>query len=199
MLGGANGAGKSSLHEKLRVPGAFVNADRYARRLDPEHPDRASRQAGKLVLRRLARLVETRSDFAYETTLSSHQSLVLMRKAREAGYEIGLVYVVLSDVDLNVDRVADRVRRGGHAIAEPMIRRRYEKSLRRLGPAIRLAHGSLVYDNSSTVPELVVRIRGNRLEENLLDGRRPAHVLLADVIASALDLRAASVLPFRPR
>jgi predicted ABC-type ATPase len=52
------------------------------------------------------------------------------------GYEVGLVFVTLNSADLNVQRVADRVARGGHNIAETVIQRRYETALRRL-PVVR--------------------------------------------------------------
>ena len=71
-----------------------------ARRLAPSNPERASFAAGKLVLRELAKAIQAEQDFVYETTLSSHQSIELIRRALGAGYEVG------------------------HDIAEPVIRRR---------------------------------------------------------------------------
>jgi predicted ABC-type ATPase len=118
ILGGPNGSGKSSLYRALAPPGEFVNADMIARHLNPADPASASLLAGRTVLRRLSALIGQRRDFVWETTLSSNQALALMRRAYTAGYEIGLVFVVLARAELNVDRVAQRVSQGGHHIPE---------------------------------------------------------------------------------
>lgn len=81
ILGGPNGSGKSSLYRALDLPGEFVNADLVARRIDPVDPEAASVAAGR--------------DFVYETTLSSNQAVGLMRRARETGYQVALVFVAL--------------------------------------------------------------------------------------------------------
>ncbi|MFN3672927.1 MAG: zeta toxin family protein, partial [Bosea sp. (in: a-proteobacteria)] len=118
IFGGANGSGKSSLYTALQPPGEFVNADVFARAIAPDAPEQASIRSGRHVLRRLDDLIANRCDFVYETTLSSHQSTQLMRRAAQAGYQFGLVFVVLAHPDLNILRVADRVRKGGHHIPE---------------------------------------------------------------------------------
>ncbi|MEV9280674.1 hypothetical protein AB0165_29615, partial [Klebsiella variicola] len=49
----------------------------------------------------------------------------LMADARRTGYEVGLAFVALRAATLNVERVAQRVEKGGHDIPEPIVRRRY--------------------------------------------------------------------------
>ena len=116
IIGGPNGSGKSTIYDRLVLPGRLLNADVVARRINPDRPEAASIAAGRHVLTELARAVRTRETFVYETTLSSHQSIELMRAARRADYEVGLVFVVLNSAALNVERVAERVARGGHDI-----------------------------------------------------------------------------------
>ena len=118
ILGGPNGSGKSSIYRALSPPGEFLNADLIARRLNPDDPESASLPVGREVLRRLSELVSQRPDFVYETTLSSNQALKLMRRAVEADYEVGLVFVTLASADLNVKRIAQRVSQGGHHIPD---------------------------------------------------------------------------------
>jgi predicted ABC-type ATPase len=67
-----------------------------------------------------------------------------MRDARAAGYHVGLVFVVLDSVDLNILRVQERVRMGGHSIPEKDIRRRYGRALANLPEAIKIAHQAAV-------------------------------------------------------
>lgn len=127
--------------------------------------------------------------FVYETTLSSRQSIELMRLAGAGGYEVGLVFVALNSPDLNVQRVAERVARGGHHVAEDIIRRRYKTALMRLPDAIRLAGGSMLFDNSlSSGPRLLLRIQGASIEESQLDGADVFHWCLAEMAAEALSM-----------
>ncbi len=148
IIGGPNGAGKSSVFAATDLPGRFVNADVIARQINPASPESVSVTAGKRVLRELDDLIVARESFAYETTLSSNQSIALMRRAIEAQYQVNLVFVALRDANLHVKRVAQRVEEGGHDISEAIIRRRYESSMARLVPAVRLAHEVMIFDNS---------------------------------------------------
>lgn len=127
IIGGPNGSGKSTIFNLLKPVGEFVNADVIARQLSNQDPQSVEIEAAKAALDRLEELREEGEDFIFETTLSGHQSIKLMKYAREAGYQVGLVFVALASVDLNVERVAERVKTGGHDIPEPVIRRRYPK------------------------------------------------------------------------
>jgi predicted ABC-type ATPase len=178
-------------------PGRFINADIVARQLDPSHPERVSFAAGRSVLRELARTIKARQDFVYETTLSSHQSIELIRHALlGAGYEVGLVFVALRDADLNVERVAQRVSEGGHDVPDLVVRRRYEPSMMRLGDALRLVHGTMVYDNSSSDgPELLLQIANDVIELNSLDAAKPMHLRIACIVGKALGMGMETVLP----
>ena len=141
------------------------------------------------MLGELRTAILNREDFVYETTLSSHQSIELIRRARDAGYEVGLVFVALRDANLHVARVAQRVSEGGHNIAEPVIRRRYASSMSHLGDAIRLAHGTMIYDNSSIAgPELLLQIDEAAIAVNNLDEARPLHARVAAVVGEALNM-----------
>lgn len=132
ILGDPNGADKSSVFAALDFPGRFVNADVIAHRINTASPESVSVTAGKHVLRELDELIVGRESIAYETTLSSHQSIALMQRAIEARYQVNLVFVALRDANLHVKRVAQRVEEDGHDIPEAIIRRRYESSMMRL-------------------------------------------------------------------
>lgn len=75
IIAGCNGAGKTTasftiLPEMLDCK-EFVNADEIARGLSPFQPDNAGIQAGKLMLSRIKRLIESSENFAFETTLAT--------------------------------------------------------------------------------------------------------------------------------
>lgn len=60
-----------------------------------------------------------------------------MQEAKEAGFTVGLYYVALDSVETNVERVRQRVLKGGHDIPEENIRRRHKGSLMKLTEALR--------------------------------------------------------------
>lgn len=137
IFAGANGVGKTTMAEYfMTLPGVmlkeFVNADEIAKGLSPFNPDGQKLEAGKLVHKRIGELLDSGVDFAIETTLSGKGHLRIIDKARDAGYEIYMIYCYSDNVEVNVRRVRNRVIEGGHNVPESDIRRRYSRSLSNL-------------------------------------------------------------------
>lgn len=159
ILAGPNGAGKSTaapalLHGTLAV-NEFVNADVIARDLSAVDPESAAIAAGRLMLARLRELAGQRVSFAFETTLASRTFAPWLRDLRASGY-VQLVFLWLPSADFAVERVADRVRAGGHNVPEETIRRRYRAGLRNFFNLYEpLASAWRLYDTSSPDPRLV--------------------------------------------
>ena len=179
IVGGPNGSGKSTLVESMVLEGEIVNADVVARMLAPDDPESASVRAAREVILRLGTLMEGRRSFNYETTLSSAQSLLVMKRALAAGYEVDLLFVVLDDVEMNVARVGMRVAQGGHRIPTEIVRRRYEKSLNNLGHAIALASEAAIVDNSRCEPSTLIEISEKQILVDRLEGGVPLHNRIA--------------------
>ena len=128
VIAGPNGAGKTTtalalLREERRVD-EFVNADIIA--ADEGLDDVA---AGRKMLRRIDELVRLRKSVAFETTAASLGLRSKIHGIQESGYLYHLVYIWIPSADMAVQRVAARVRSGGHDIPEGVIRRRYGRSL----------------------------------------------------------------------
>ena len=87
-------------------------------------------------------------DFTFETVLSSRINMELLKKAKERGYRIEVIYVLTADVEINVRRVKSRVANGGHSVPEEKIRSRYKKSLANISELITLADRLVIVDNS---------------------------------------------------
>ena len=196
ILGGTNGSGKSSIYQnssELRGSGEFVNADLVARQISPHNTDTASLLAGRRVIERLDLLISKRENFVYETTLSSKQSIDLISTARNSGYRVGLLFVILSNVGLNVKRVHERVSRGGHSIPDDVIRRRYGRAIANLPTAIRIAHETVVFENSGATPVKLVSLVESIIVQNTLHEAIISNCEIAEAVSSALDLPLHSV------
>ena len=133
IIAGCNGAGKTTvanviLPKVLNVKD-FVNADSIAAGLSPFQPEKISFQAGRIMLSRIKELINDKISFAFETTLTTKSYYKILLIAKEKGYKIVLFYYWLNSVELALARIADRMRKGGHSIAEDVVRRRYYRSL----------------------------------------------------------------------
>lgn len=71
---------------------------------------------GKESIRRIDAALEKGVSFTQETTLSGYRTERTARKAREAGF-VRLYYVGLNTASESLERIQNRVRRGGHDIS----------------------------------------------------------------------------------
>lgn len=161
VIGGPNGAGKSTiapvvLRDYLAIPD-FVNADQIAAGLSAFDPEGAAFEAGRIMLQRLHELAAASKSFAFESTLASRFFSVFLTKLKASGYRVDLCYVWLNSATLAQERVALRVRMGGHAIPPDVIERRYARSVRNfLSLYLPIADKWKVFDNSNpSDPQLV--------------------------------------------
>ncbi len=133
IIAGPNGAGKTTaaytLLPEVTKTKEFVNADEIARGLSPFNVESVAFEAGRLMLRRVAYLLEHEVDFALETTLSTRSYVSLIRRAQQAGYTVSLYYFWIPSAEMSKARVAQRVSRGGHNIPPDVIERRYDRSV----------------------------------------------------------------------
>lgn len=123
VIAGPNGAGKTTfarifLPEIAKVT-HFVNADLIAAGISPFNPEQASLAAGKLFLAELDRFAASKSDFAFESTLSGLAHASRLRRIKSEGYRIELVFLKLGSSQMALRRVAERVKQGGHNV--PMV------------------------------------------------------------------------------
>lgn len=151
IIAGPNGAGKTTLArsflpEEAQCP-RFINADLIAAGLSPFAPEASALKAGRVMLEEIAACVRRGESFAVETTLSGLGYLAHIRRWRAAGYHVGLFFLSLPDADAAVARVAERVRQGGHHIAEDVIRRRFFAGLRHFEAYKLVVNEWAKYDN----------------------------------------------------
>lgn len=81
------------------------------------------------MLNRLDELIEDGNDFAFETTLATKSYTGRIKKAKEKGYKIKLLFFWLKSSDLAKKRVKRRVQNGGHNIPVDVIERRYIRGI----------------------------------------------------------------------
>lgn len=94
------------------------------------------------------RLLAQKSTFTFETVMSHPGKVKLLAQAQAAGYRTYLYFVATDDPAINISRVRNRVKLGGHSVPEDRIEQRYHRSLGLLKEAIRHANRAYIFDNS---------------------------------------------------
>lgn len=160
IIAGPNGAGKTTFAKEFLPNEAnclhFVNADLIAAGLSPFKPEAKAIQAGKLMLKEIDEHVRKQESFVFETTLSGRAYARKISRWQEQGYQVSLLFLQLHNVDIAINRVAERVKQGGHFIAETVIRRRYQLGWKNFADLYApLVDDWAVYDSSENQPKLV--------------------------------------------
>lgn len=173
IIGGCNGAGKTTASYTI-LPEIFhckefVNADEIAKGLSPFNPASMAMEAGKLMLKRIDELLGRDDSFAIETTLATRSYVNLVRQAQAKGYLVTLVFFWLRTPELALQRIAERVKGGGHDIPTPTARRRYVAGISNLFNlyAPEVDYWS-IYDNSSS-PRISIARGGKSLPVTIYD------------------------------
>jgi len=167
VIAGPNGAGKTAFAREF-LPHQmgcfeFVNADLIAGGLSPLAPEAAAIQAGRLMLQQIRSLAGQHKTFGFETTLAGRSYLKLFADLKRRGYEVHVVFLWLPSVIVALDRVAERVRKGGHNVPVAVVRRRFRKGIHNLLQTYRSVWDSLsLFDNSGATARLIVEERAGK-------------------------------------
>lgn len=161
IIAGPNGAGKSTLAPFLLRDTfgllEFVNADTISAGLSAFNAEAVALDAGRVMLTRLRELANNKQSFAFESTLATRSYASWLRRLKLAGYEFHLLFLWLSTQELAIQRVSDRVGRGGHSVSDSVVRRRYRRGLNNLFELYSaLADTWAIYDNSGKDSPLLI-------------------------------------------
>lgn len=96
--------------------------------------------------------------FTYETVMSHGSKLDFLQQARDKGFRVYVYFIATEDPEINISRVNIRVAQDGHNVDPAIVRERYYRSLKNLKSAIKLSNRAYVWDNSSTLSNLIAEI-----------------------------------------
>lgn len=134
ILGGANGVGKSTWYSTgvengyidLSLP--FLNSDNVQKELGAYNVEN-SIIAEDIVRNRMKELILEKKDFMIESNLAKAADYEWINLMRKQGYQTDLIFLGIDDVEINKERVLERVREGGHDVPVPIIEQRYRMGL----------------------------------------------------------------------
>ena len=175
IISGPNGAGKTTASytvlPKILQCKEFVNADEIARGLSPFNPESVAIEAGRLMLKRISDLLQRNESFSIETTLSTRSYFRLVEKAHSQGYDVTLLYFWLKSPQQAIERVTERVSKGGHDIPKDIIVRRYWEGLDNLFNIYMPIVDTWILVNNSETPRSIVATGGKDQKTIIKDNK----------------------------
>jgi predicted ABC-type ATPase len=204
IIAGANGSGKSTAYGQASIDAPagsiwIINPDLLAQRIADHERIPLNPEANVAAITRietwLYASVAAHQTVGVETVLSTPKYRALVERAHAEGFVVRLIYVFLESADLNVARVRQRVKKGGHNVAEASIRDRRRRSFGELTWFFEHADHADIYDNSAAEPKLVATKTGRdltvygKLIEDLLAALEPAAPGLRALVEGAQPTR----------
>lgn len=173
LIAGPNGSGKSSFYNRTDIEGWggsvwIINPDLLTQQIVEREGlllDEANIAAVERIETWLYRSIEVYQTIGVETVLSSPKYRELVAQAKQRGFEIRIIYIVLKSVDLQRERVGIRVSEGGHDVPSEKIASRRARSFEQLAWFIGQADACYIYDNSTGEPQLVATKIGSGVVE----------------------------------
>lgn len=161
VFAGPNGSGKSTVTKGFDIIGEYINADDIKKQRNC-----SDLEAAQFATALREDAVKNKRDFTFETVLSSPRNVELLKNAKSFGYRIEVVFVLTSDPQINISRVAQRVKNGGHDVPKDKIISRYHKSLDNISAMLKIADIMWVVDNSTEKAELIIYSKDSEVSIN---------------------------------
>ena len=148
IIGGVNGVGKSSftgvLKERSTDLGVIVDVDKITAELGGN-----ALAGGKAALRKISECIDKGVSFAQETTLSGYKTEATAKQVKDLGYHVRLFYVALDSAKESLERIENRVRRGGHDIPQDDVIRRFAGRWEAVSKVLPYCDEAEFYDNDN--------------------------------------------------
>ena len=94
------------------------------------------------------KMLQSDSSFSLESVFSHISKINELENAKKANFRIYLYFITTSDPLINLQRVRNRVKSGGHNVPEDKIQARYSRTMKNLYSAFKLADRAYFFDNS---------------------------------------------------
>jgi predicted ABC-type ATPase len=171
IVAGPNGSGKSSLYNSTDIDGWggsvwIINPDLLTVKI-VESEGLAQIDANLASVQRieswLERSIDAYQTIGVETVLSSPKYQRIVDLAHARGFEVRMIFVMLQSLDLQLERIRQRVSDGGHDVPADKVAARRLRSFEQLAWFAKNVDRCYVYDNSFGQPELLAEKSGGGL------------------------------------
>jgi predicted ABC-type ATPase len=154
-LAGPNGSGKSTATKGIRQSvylENWIDPDIVAEgeRLKASDLDWKEVSGRAFAIARNLRVEHAQHlrDFGFETVFSHISNIQFLNALKMLGYVVHLYFVCTDNAEINIGRVRNRVREGGHDVPVDKILDRYSRALKNLTRSVRIFDRVVLLDNS---------------------------------------------------
>lgn len=146
IIAGPNGAGKST-HSKELLTDFGIEAFDFDKEFysiwsqfnfDPYIEEGAFERAQRLYTDKRSTAIQKKQNFAFETNFHTQQVLSVIEVFRSNHYHVELIFICLESPDFAIERVKDRVAKGGHSVDDVTIQQRFNDGLHMLDETFHL-------------------------------------------------------------
>ena len=138
-----------------------VNVDEILREFGDWRNTRDVVAAGRIAVKKIFKYFDEGVTFNQETALCGKSILNNIEKAKKGEYFMELHYIGIESVDIAKERVLERVKHGGHGIAESDIERRYINTFDNLKLVLPQCDLAAFYDNTTEFRRFAIYKNGN--------------------------------------
>jgi predicted ABC-type ATPase len=172
IIAGPNGAGKSSFSKLLSSGHSIIfDADKVKFFKEKQYPDLPDESIEMMITSAYWEAediaIEEKRDLTVETNLRNDFLVKRTDYFKNKGYKINLIFMLLPDIKVSMDRVNLRVDRKGHFVDHESIRYNFEHSLKMLKQHFNKFDNVLLFDSSLnstlTVPETLLILKNNKI------------------------------------
>src|SRR5579863_7132246 len=169
FLIGANGSGKSTLRNYLNLTDIQTNIDPDVlnRIYKSRYPNAYLIESAKQALIMYKQGITSGVNICIESTLAGHGTTERIIQAKKHGYFTIAYFVGLNDVELNLERIRQRVAEGGHNIPDASVRRRYTESINNAVNLKDYFDELYIIDNSQDSYSLQISKHGQKITQHL--------------------------------
>jgi predicted ABC-type ATPase len=166
FYGGTNGSGKSSLRiAEMEINIKHIDPDAIAKAMNPLNVRSADGLAGREAIRQFKECLNNKTPFSLESTLSGKSSIRRIHEAKAAGFYVELRFIGLHSPILNVQRIFERVKNGGHHIDDTLVYKRYDECLNNLQKILPYTDKATIFDNSKTTYQAFLTIEQRKISQ----------------------------------
>ena len=151
LVMGCDGAGKTAWRDwnREQLPGHYFDVDILAGGIGDRNSRETRGRALEYVNAEIDKVITARLDFGTETSYAGDRGPDTVRQMLEHGYRIDGIYIGTETPEINIERVAHRVRSlTGHHVDAERIRERHPLSLQNLRKDAAKFDRLVVLDNS---------------------------------------------------
>ena len=127
IIAGGNGVGKTTFARAFlqEYDYEFLNADEITKSLSAENPSEKKISAGKLFFQRLNEAITQNKSLLIESMLSGRYLQKSIERLQKQDYQIRIVFLFVESTEILIERIAERVKKGGHFVPDEDVKRRF--------------------------------------------------------------------------